>query len=301
MTLTSRFILLIASAAVAPLLIYGGISVRSLRSGAEQSVNAGNLAVATQTAHRIEEYSTTTVGCWADRGTTRGHAARAVAAGAHPSQSRDRLFGVQRDHRLHRRRPRHRDQSNDRAGARGAVGANGEGEVRIASPSLDHDNLPTTTMGVAVNGATARWVLAEISLEKLWSAVDAIVVGQTGFVVLLDDAGRIIAHGRADEKRLIAGRATETPEQQLAAQLRAQKTGMVTGRVKSPTGERRLAVATAVKNPAWTVVVEQPVEEALGVAHELERQLLAAITLALLATVIAGSMWGRSFIRASSP
>jgi signal transduction histidine kinase len=296
MTLTSRFILLIASAAVAPLLIYGVISVRSLRSGAEQSVNAGNLAVATQTAHRIEEYFDN------NRRVLLSIAAQLEGTQLEPWQQERILrnhvidFSEFKEITVFAADGRVIATSRMTPALVAPLAAAGE-DVRIASPSLDHDNLPTTTMGVAVNGAAAGWVLAEISLEKLWSAVDAIAVGQTGFVVLLDDAGRIVAHGRADEKRLIAGRATETPEQQLAAQLRVQKTGMVTGRVKSPAGESRLAVATAVKNPAWTVVVEQPVAEALAVAHELERQLLAAITLALLATMVAGSIWGRSFIR----
>ena len=296
MTLTSRFILLIASAAVAPLLIYGVISVRSLRSGAEQSVNAGNLAVATQTAHRIEEYFDN------NHRVLRSIAAELEGTQLEPWQQerilRNHVIDFSEFKEITVFAADGRVLATSRMIPMLMAPATGTGEdVRIASPSLDHDNLPTTTMGVAVNGGAARWVLAEISLEKLWSAVDSITVGQTGFVVLLDDAGRIIAYGRADEKRLIAGGATATPEQQLARQLRAQKTATATGRVTSPTGERRLAVATTVKNPAWTVVVEQPVDEALGVAHELERQLLAAITLALLATLLAGSMWGRSFIR----
>ena len=168
--------------------------------------------------------------------------------------------------------------------------------VYIASPTLDHDNLPSATITLQIDGTAARWIVAGISLETLWSAVDAIRVGQTGFAVLLDDSGKIIAHGHADEKRLIAGGATETPEQRLARRLRGQNARTLAERLES-NGEERLAVATAVTSPAWTVVVEQPVNEALAVAHALERQLLAAIGFALLATLIAGSMWGRSFIR----
>jgi two-component system sensor histidine kinase BaeS len=58
-----------------------------------------------------------------------------------------------------------------------------------------------------------------------------------------------------------------------------------------------LTVATAAEMPAWTVIVEQSESEALAVARALERQLVLVIGLALLATLIAGTMWGRSFIR----
>jgi signal transduction histidine kinase len=56
-------------------------------------------------------------------------------------------------------------------------------------------------------------------------------------------------------------------------------------------------VAAAVRNPQWTVLVEQPTDEAFAVTYALERQLFAAIGLALLGTVILGWVWGRSFIQ----
>ena len=46
--ITGRFVLLIATAAVLPLLLYGLISVRTLTDGTEQSVSRGNQAVAQQ-------------------------------------------------------------------------------------------------------------------------------------------------------------------------------------------------------------------------------------------------------------
>ena len=298
-TITSRFVLMIATAAVAPLLIYGGLSVRSLRSGAEQSVNAGNLAIATQVAHRIEEYfdnsrrvlgsiaaqlEGTQLAPWQQERILRNHVIdfpefREISLFA----ADGRVVATSRIAKPALSVPR--SEAGDADG------------VHIASPSLDGDQLPMTTMALPVTGSAARWIVAEISLEKLWSAVDAIRVGQTGFVVLLDDTGKMIAHGGADEKRLIAGGATETPEQQLATRLGQEKSRTASARLKDPDGESRLAVATAVLKPSWAVVVEQPVEEALAVAHALERQLFAAIGLALLATIIAGSMWGRSFIR----
>lgn len=290
---------MIATAAVGPLLIYGYVSVGSLRTGTEQSVQTGNAAVATQIAGRIEMYFDN------NHRVLRSLAAQLQGTKLEAWQ-RDRIL---RNHALDFAEFREitlfdgfgRVVATSRVTKPAlslprpeAIGTEG---VYIASPSLDRDHLPTTTMALPVSGSTARWIVAEISLEKLWSAVDAIRVGQTGFVVLLDGGGKIIAHGRADEKRLIAGGATETQEQQLATRLRQQTSRTTSARLKGPDDDRRLAVATAVKSPAWTVVVEQPVDEALGVAHALERQLLAAIGLALLATLLAGSMWGRSFIR----
>ena len=289
---------MIATAAVAPLLIYGYVSVGSLREGSEQSVQSGNAAVAMQAAERIQLYFD-----------FNQRVLRSIAAQLKGTElEKWQLERILRNHALDF--AEFREITLFDAGGRVVATSRatkptltaprpetiGPDGVYIASPTLDHDNLPSATITLQIDGTAARWIVAGISLETLWSAVDAIRVGETGFAVLLDDSGKIVAHGRADEKRLIAGGATETPEQRLARRLRGQKARTLAEQLES-NGEKRLAVATAVTSPAWTVVVEQPVNEALAVAHALERQLLAAIGLALLATLLAGSMWGRSFIR----
>lgn len=297
--ITGRFVVLIATAAVAPLLIYGVVSVRSLRSGTTQSVGAGNTAVATEIADRIHLYfqnnqrvlgsiasqlQGTQLALWQQERTLRNHVLdykefleitlfdRSGQVVATSRATRPRLAVPL---------PR-------------AVGTGG---VYIAQPRLDEDGLPTATMALQISGATPGWIVAEISLEELWRAVDRIRVGDTGFAVLLDETGRIVAHGRADQKRLIASGATRTAEQKLASRLRSDGARTSAGEIEGPGGQRMLAVAARINVPDWTVIVEHPRSEALAVAIALERQLVVAIGLALLATVGAGWLWGRSFIR----
>ena len=54
--ITSRFVLLIATAAVLPLIVYGLVSIESLRRGTGQSVSRGNQEVARQIAKQIGQY-----------------------------------------------------------------------------------------------------------------------------------------------------------------------------------------------------------------------------------------------------
>ena len=54
--ITSRFVMLIATAAIAPLVIYGVVSMKQLRNGTEESVTKGNLGIATQAAAQINQY-----------------------------------------------------------------------------------------------------------------------------------------------------------------------------------------------------------------------------------------------------
>ena len=54
--ITSRFVLLIASAAIAPLVVYGVISLINLRNGTISSVSEGSQRVADQVAEQIGQY-----------------------------------------------------------------------------------------------------------------------------------------------------------------------------------------------------------------------------------------------------
>ena len=57
--ITTRFALLLALAAVVPLIVYGIVSILSLRSGTRQSVVQGNANVAARAAEEIRRYITT--------------------------------------------------------------------------------------------------------------------------------------------------------------------------------------------------------------------------------------------------
>ena len=54
--ITARFVAAVVTAAVAPLLVYGLVSIYSLRTGNETSVAEGNLNVARRVAQQIEQY-----------------------------------------------------------------------------------------------------------------------------------------------------------------------------------------------------------------------------------------------------
>jgi signal transduction histidine kinase len=57
-----------------------------------------------------------------------------------------------------------------------------------------------------------------------------------------------------------------------------------------------LGVAAKIPSLGWTVIVEQPTSEAYATATELRRQLMAAISIALLVMIAVGFVFGRSFI-----
>src|SRR5450759_1891584 len=59
---------------------------------------------------------------------------------------------------------------------------------------------------------------------------------------------------------------------------------------------RTLGVAAQIPSLGWTVIVEQPTAEAYASAAVLQRQLVIAISMALLVMISVGYLFGRSFI-----
>src|SRR5512146_2114110 len=57
--ISTRFALLLAAAAVLPLLVYGAVSIMTLQRGTRDTVISGNLNVATRAADEIRRYVST--------------------------------------------------------------------------------------------------------------------------------------------------------------------------------------------------------------------------------------------------
>jgi signal transduction histidine kinase len=302
--ITSRFVLLIATAAILPLVGYGFVSVWSLRKGTEESVSRGNQAVAGQIAQRIQLYFDNSRRVLGSIGTE--------LRGTQLEQwQQERIL---RNHVLDF--PEFREVSVFDAGGRLLV-TSGMGpsalkipeatqspsrdapEFYVATPYPDADALPTTTIGVPLvgDGANPGWIVAEISLEELWRTVDAIKVGTEGYALLMDQQGKLVAHGNPDDKGLIASTESAAPDELELARAVRQPDAPPIWKKFSNGREELLAVAAPVANPQWTVIVEQPTDDAFQVATSITWQLIAAIALALLGTVVLGWLWGRSFIQ----
>jgi signal transduction histidine kinase len=298
--IASRFVMLIATAAVAPLIVYGVVSIESLRRGTRQSVESGNLRVAEQIAAQIDQYMRHNVRVLRSIGlelTTTG-----LAPWQHERILKDYVLDF----------PEFREISLFNAGrliatsrvlrAQAAVPKPSEAgakDVYIAPLRIDDDFLPTTTIAVrlASAGDESGWVVGEIALEELWRMVDRIRVGEQGFALLFSEDHRLIAHGDPDEKRSVA-HLGEQPVSALALIERARdmRKGAPFADTYDEDGVEKLGAVARVPTLNWTVIVEQPTSEAFAITAELQRQLLAAIALALLGTVVLGWMWGRTFI-----
>lgn len=305
--ITSRFVLLIATAAVLPLLIFGYFSIDSLRSGTESSVREGNRKAAKQVSEQVSMYMQ--------------HNTRVLQLVGNNLSATD-LAPWQQDfilkHAVLQFREFREITMFDRAGmpvASSALGATRllvEEAARkrpdnpyIAPVKVDDDLLPTATIAVrlARSEQETGWIVGEISLEALWGMVDRIRVGSQGYALIVSDDGRLIAHGNPDEKRTVADIDQSRAREQIAfaAEFRAGTAkGLYYKDYVNGAGQQMMAVAAASSDPSlplWTVIIEQPRREALAQARGFETQLVAAIVIALLFTVVFGFFGGRSFIQ----
>ncbi len=299
-TLSVRFAVMLAAAAIVPLLTYGVVSVYSLRGGTMESVKEANLNVARQAGEQIRRYISTNLLIF-----------QALAADLENTnldlQQQDRIlknyvlrFPEFRELTVFD--DRRRVVASSRAGPPGVRPERATIEVLgvMMSPVfVDDDLLPTTVVSVPYGRQQLQsgWLAAEFSIEELWRMVARIRVGTRGVALVVATGGELLAHGNPDERARVA-RGENLANRAIVRELREQRSSApVVREFADESGRQVLGVGVWIPQLDWMVLVEQPVDEAYAIARKQERALLAAISLALLVMVAVGVLWGRSLIR----
>jgi signal transduction histidine kinase len=301
MTLRARLMLLVASAAVAPLIAYGLVSMWLLRSGTEQSAISEAQVVAGRAAEQIERYvrhnldlldalgadlQHTGLQAWQQERILRNYVL------AFPAFDELTLFNADGTAIVSSR-------LTEPDITLGSVPEHG-GAPLVAPIEVDDDLLPKTVVTSRVDGAGTPpvFLAGALRLEELWRLVDRIRVGERGFALLIDRSGRLIAHGDPDAKSRVArGESLLAHPLMRGAGENADGTAPARWARYTQGEEELLGVARHIPLLGWDVVLEQPTSQAFALAERLERYLAGTIALALLATVAIASLWGRSFLR----
>ena len=296
--ISTQFAVLLALAAVMPLLAYGAVSMLSLRSGAREAVRTGNINVARRVGEQVQLYVVNSV-----------RILNAVAA----DLQQTRLEAWQQDRILKNyvlEFPEFReltllDDDGDvvvtsRLGHPSAEIPGSDSVVvrgaLISQFRVDDDLLPSAVIAVRLEeGPDAGWLVGRLSLEELWRMVDRIRVGERGYALLVTGSGQLIAHGNADEKARVARGDSFSSHPAVLKAAAVEEDGVAWEEYRGQDGTV-LGVAARLPELGWTVVVEQPVSEAFAIPIALQRQLAVAIVLALTAMLAAGYIWGRRFI-----
>jgi signal transduction histidine kinase len=299
-TLRVRFAAMLATAAVVPLLTYGAVSVYSLREGTRRTVTEGNLNVARQVGEQVRRYISTNL-----------QILHALAADLdNTGLSADQQDRVLKNYVL--RFPEFREltafdaagrpTATSRIGAPTAALPGGDASelygVRMSPVYVDDDLLPTALVAAPIGrgGRQAGWLVGEFSIEELWRLTGRIRIGTSGYAMVVSPRGELLAHGNPEERSKVA-RGESVASDPVVVALRSATPGTPEVRERrGADGASMLVVGVRVPDLGWMVLVEQPTREAFATARRHERDLIAAISLALLIMLLAGLVWGRSLI-----
>jgi signal transduction histidine kinase len=295
--IATRFALIFAGAALLPLIIFGIVSILSLRTGTRESIVAGNLNVAARAAEAIRGY----VSSHSDM--LKALAADLQNTGLDRSQQdrilKNWILEIPRFREITLFDEARKPVVSSRVGSPRIMvptdAAVSLGGVSMSPIRVDDDLLPTTVFAVPLTslGQPAGWLVGEFSLEEMWRMVDDIRIGAHGFALVVAPDGTLVAHGDPDKKALVAQARNMKghPLVDLASASLPASREFVDENL-----QRQLAVASKIQDLGWTVIVEQPTREAYAAATALQKQLLIAIGVALLLMIAVGLRFGRRFI-----
>jgi signal transduction histidine kinase len=298
--IATRFALLLAIAAVVPLLAYGFISLVSLQRGTHDSIVIGNQNVATRAAEEIRRYVSTNAEL------LKALAADLQETGLESWQQerilRNYVLAFQEFHEITLFDEAGTPLASSRVSAPRvqiprdqALSIDG---VTVSPIRIDDDLLPTTVFAIHLTrlNRPAGWLVGEFSLEEMWRMVDRIRIGGHGFALVVGPGSELIAHGNPDKKALVALERNMVGHQLVQALLASRGDTPVAGEYTDEDGIRQLGVGVRIAPLGWSVIVEQPTKEAYASATQLQRQLVVAISVALLGMITVGYFFGRQLL-----
>ncbi|HTT69995.1 MAG TPA: sensor histidine kinase [Anaeromyxobacteraceae bacterium] len=276
--MSMRLAVLVALAGLLPILAVGAIAMEVLGRRSESAAKDSLHEVASQAAARIGAYvagqreTLRAVAAAAAGGPDAARLLEEVVLDA-PSLGRVRLIGADTPAPL---LPKH-------LAPRAVEAARGGREV-FSDVYLADDGTPAFDTCIPARSRAGFAVCARFDLLELWRFVQRVRVGESGYALAFDQAGRLVASGAgALRSAILTGE--PVPESALAVRAAAEPE-KAPARYPGPLGVEVLAGWAVVPDSGWTVVVEQPASEALRPSRTAQ-VVLGGVALAALALSIA--------------
>jgi len=114
-------------------------------------------------------------------------------------------------------------------------------------------------IAVAGNLPAAGVAIAEVNLKLIWDVIAAIRIGETGYAIVVDDSGHLIAH--PDISLVLRGRASSGSFGRIKHLVGAASAAAV---ITGDQGKPVVALSVQAADVGWTVIAMQPVSEAFA-------------------------------------
>ncbi len=157
------------------------------------------------------------------------------------------------------------------------------GGVHVSDVYFSPSRFPLLTIAEPIKkfNQVAGVLAAEIDLKSIWTLVDSITIGKTGFAFLLSADGQVIAHRDKDK----VFQREDFSTNQFFADLKANQETFITYLVE---GEESILVYERIPQLNWGVVVQQSQTEAFTLASQMQSRVLYFTMLTVLIAVVLG-------------
>ncbi|MBR0705825.1 cache domain-containing protein [Bradyrhizobium liaoningense] len=121
------------------------------------------------------------------------------------------------------------------------------------------DSEPYMRIAVAGSLPAAGVAIAEVNLKLIWDVIAAIRIGETGYAIVVDDSGHLIAH--PDISLVLRGRASSDSFGRIKHLVGAASGAAV---ITGDQGKPVVALSVQAADVGWTVIAMQPASEAFA-------------------------------------
>ncbi len=299
--ISTKLIILLVSAALIPLVLFGIFSIMASRATNYQSVSEGNLNVANRAADQIELYVQNGIQV------LKGIAENINRTHLEPWQKetiiKNYVINFEQFHEIYLTDREGMQVATTDLGAEladrsydPAVANAMGGEVYRSGVYISDQLVPMMTISIPIirlNEVDGS-VVGVIDLINMWNLVDSIQIGQEGFAFVISKEGMLIAHGR-DEAKPSVIKQEDRRQWGIVKAVLSGESGVVT--YKNEKGENVLGVCAPMKSLGWGLVIEQPTKEAYAMARRMTYQLVTLIIAFVILMTIIGLWGGRQIVR----
>lgn len=136
-------------------------------------------------------------------------------------------------------------------------------------------------------------LFGEINLISMWSLVDSIRIGQNGYAFVVSKKGQLIAHGAPDKKDRVLKQEMMDHLPIVASAINGGQEILV---YTDDDGTRKIGVSVHIQSLGWTIIIEQPTQEAFAAANQMIFHLAFLIIFFLVVAILIGTIAGRKQI-----